>query len=401
MRILTVTNAYPPHYYGGYELTCADVMQRFAQAGHEVTVLTSTLRVPGVDSTGDDNVRRTLHAYWDWEKHRPAVPRSPWQRFRVEQANLRALDAALRESEPDVVSVWHHGGLSMGLLTVIEQRRLPMLLTVANDWLVAAPRLDGWSRMWLRWSGPLPTRVGDVPVRLPTLADARANFVSEFTKGRSNDGARWRFPDAPIFRPGVDLRDFPVVAAAPSRPWRWRVLYVGRIDPVKGLGTLLRAVAQLPQEATLEVIGGGHAGYRAELEALARELQIGDRLRFLTAPRAQLRAHYLDADVVVFPSEWDEPFGVVPLEAMACGTPVVATGTGGSGEFLTDGRNCLRYPAGDVDALAACVRRLAAEQSVRQELATGGLVTAAQLTTDAYAANLLELHEQVARDPRG
>src|SRR5947208_17035158 len=137
MRVLTITNAYPPHYYGGYELTCADVMRRFVAAGHDVTVLTSTLRVPGVADGVETGVHRTLHAYWDWGQQRPDVPRSPLHRHRVERPNLRALDDVLSAATPDVVSVWHHGGLSVGLLTVLEQRRLPVVLTVANDWLMA------------------------------------------------------------------------------------------------------------------------------------------------------------------------------------------------------------------------------------------------------------------------
>src|SRR5947209_5142627 len=185
MRVLTITNNYPPHYYGGYELTCADVMQRFRAAGHDVTVLTSTIRVPGVEDVVDDDVLRSLHVYWDWEQDRPEVPRSPLHRYRVERANLRVLDEVLRARAPDVVSVWHHGGLSLGLLTVLEQRRLPVVLTVANDWLIAAPALDGWSRMWLRWRGPKPGSVAGVPVRLPRLRAAEANFVSEFMKARS------------------------------------------------------------------------------------------------------------------------------------------------------------------------------------------------------------------------
>ena len=165
----------------------------------------------------------------------------------------------------------------------------------------------------------------------------------------------------------------------------------GRLDPRKGLETAVRALVHLPT-TTLELLPAADDPYRAELEKLAAELGVRDRLQFTLTTRDRLRRHYLDADVCVFPTEWDEPFGLVPLEAMACGTPVVATGRGGSGEFLLGDENCLRFPDGDPAALAAAVQRLAADPSLRERLVTGGLRTAAELTVDRYAESLEEWH---------
>src|SRR4051794_5985238 len=119
MRILTINNTYPPHFYGGYELTCRDVMERFRMAGHDVTVLTSDARVPGVVEPDRPDVLRTLAAQWDWNRRRDEMPRGWVAALRLEHHNLRALRRALRLSRADVVSVWHMGGLSLSLLTVL------------------------------------------------------------------------------------------------------------------------------------------------------------------------------------------------------------------------------------------------------------------------------------------
>lgn len=100
--------------------------------------------------------------------------------------------------------------------------------------------------------------------------------------------------------------------------------------------------------------------------------------------RAGLMEAYASADVVVFPVQWREPWGLVPLEAMARGRPVVATGRGGSGEYLVDGENCLLFDAEDPDALAAALMRLASDAGLRERLREAGLATAAQHTEPIF-----------------
>src|SRR5207248_776388 len=140
---------------------------------------------------------------------------------------------------------------------------------------------------------------------------------------------------------------FSVDGVRELRPWRWRLLYVGRFDRRKGVDTLLRAIPLLPAESKVMLYGRGSETDRARVENLARALGIEERVEIRASDRAELVAAYSGADVCIFPSEWEEPFGLVPLEAMACGTPVVATGTGGSGEFLSHGENSVLFRAGD------------------------------------------------------
>ena len=97
---------------------------------------------------------------------------------------------------------------------------------------------------------------------------------------------------------------------------------------------------------------------------------------------------YAAADVVVFPVRWAEPWGLVPLEAMAVGRPVVATCTGGSAEYLRDGENCLVVPAEDPDALARAVARLSSDAALRDRLRARGFETAARFTEASFHATL-------------
>ena len=116
-------------------------------------------------------------------------------------------------------------------------------------------------------------------------------------------------------------------------------------------------------------------------------------------PHDELQRLYARAAVVVCPSR-REGFGVACLEAMAHGRPVVATGRGGSGEYLRDGENALLFEAGDPDALAAAVDRLADDRDLRQRLLAGGLATAERHTETVFNETvLLELTAAASRVP--
>jgi glycosyltransferase involved in cell wall biosynthesis len=197
---------------------------------------------------------------------------------------------------------------------------------------------------------------------------------------------------------GLDRDDFPPLRNDEAAgPWRGRLLYVGRLDPRKGVETVLRALARLPAGYTLDIVGPGEASYRGELDQLVDSLGLGSRVRFADVPREAVRARYLAADAVVFPSEWQEPFGLIPLEAMACGRPVIATGTGGSGEYLVDGRNCLLFTAGDHESLSRAIERVSTDPEQRARLIAEGTLTADGFDTDRLADVLEDWHLAAAQ----
>jgi glycosyltransferase involved in cell wall biosynthesis len=225
--------------------------------------------------------------------------------------------------------------------------------------------------------------------------------VSDLTQRRSHELSRFTFGRETVVYSGIDRSVFaPEPAPSPSpRPWSWRLLFVGRWDPRKGAQTAIRALVHLP-EATLACYGRGPASERDTLAALAHALGVEDRVTIREVDRHDLPPVYAAADVFVFPSEWDEPFGLVPIEAMACGTPVVATARGGSAEFLEDGVTCVRFEEGDAADLARAVTKLHDDPSLRRTLVDNGYALAEQLDVDkladafeawhTYAANRFE-----------
>jgi D-inositol-3-phosphate glycosyltransferase len=187
------------------------------------------------------------------------------------------------------------------------------------------------------------------------------------------------------------------------------ILFVGRIEPLKGIDTLLRAIAliapEMPcwqDELSVIIIGGAPgAGVEqvnaelARLERLRAELGIEDLVTFLGAKdQDRLVYYYSAAEMVVMPSHY-ESFGMVALEAMACGTPVVASKVGGLAFNVQDGRTGFLVPDRDAGALAAKMRLLLKDRDLRQHLGTQAVRWAQRFGWPVVADEIVDLYEQV------
>jgi D-inositol-3-phosphate glycosyltransferase len=176
---------------------------------------------------------------------------------------------------------------------------------------------------------------------------------------------------------GVDTEMFQPMAPAVAKdllelPPEPMLLYVGRLQPIKGLETLLEAMKRLPEDARLLIVGGDQDepdnAHAERLRRCVAELGLTERVRFLGAqPQPRLRLFYAAADATVMPSYY-ESFGMVALEAMACGSPVVASRVGGLTTTVRDGVTGFLVPEGDAPALARRLGEVLGDAEVRERL---------------------------------
>jgi glycogen(starch) synthase len=388
VRVLTVGNFYPPHHFGGYEQVWGSAAEHLRAHGHDVRVLATTYRHPDTPDGDEPDVHRALRWYWrDRKFDVPGERIGLVERLRIERHNRAEIDRHLSEFRPDVVGFWSMGGMSHSLIETTRRRGIPIVAFVHDEWLDYARFTDQWMRLFYgprrRLAAVLVEAVTRLPTRVDYAAAGRYVFVSEFIR----DGAL-RLPHAPrdtaIAHSGIDPA---FVAPAVEREWRWRLLYVGRLDPKKGVHDAVAALARLPAQATLTIAGSWDPRDEGELAEFVRELGVDDRVTMLgQLSHEQLAALYREHDALLFPVRWEEPWGLVPLEAMASGCPVVATGRGGSAEYLEDGRNCLLAQVGHPESLAECVRRLADSPDLRARLRAGGADTAPRHTEHVFNA---------------
>ncbi|MGC5019601.1 glycosyltransferase [Micromonospora sp. DT47] len=202
---------------------------------------------------------------------------------------------------------------------------------------------------------------------------------------------------------GVNLTTFaPLGPAAEREPDRPRILTVGRLVERKGFQTVIRAMALVP-DAECVVVGGPPAGlletdpYARRLRALATTCGVADRVKLVGAvPREEMGRWYRSADLLVA-APWYEPFGLTPLEAMACGVPVVGTAVGGIKDTVVDGTTGDLVPARDPRALGAAIQRLLDDRIRRFGYATAALQRARnRYSWAATAERLAEVYDEVA-----
>jgi glycosyltransferase involved in cell wall biosynthesis len=365
MKILIVTNLYPPHHVGGYELGCRDVVEKLRARGHLIHVLTSTFRHDESESPlNEAEVERTLKPC--------AGPADPPHNKRAECAKL---SATIRRFAPAVVYFWNQGGLCHWLPLAARWHGKAAAYFLSDTNFVSW-RIGAWLLGPAQQHAFVRALFGKTfLVRgWPIMKNQTCHFASEFLRNvAEKNGIRSAEKNSAVAHWGIELAQF---SAANRERWPvHRLLYVGQMIPQKGVHTAIAAFALLAKEKgfedlTFTLAGGGmHPDYEKKLRELPAQLGVAGRVRFLgKVPRTDLPRVYAEHDVLIFPSEWDEPFAITPLEAMASGLAVVGTTTGGSGELFRNRETAMTFAAGDPDDCARAIRELCADRELFERI---------------------------------
>lgn len=384
MKILCISNLFPPHNIGGYEIICSDVMHGMIRRGHEVTVLCSDYQSPQAREGDSIKVIRKLRIH--------GMYGSPWlpmhRLFRLEKHNHEVLREAITTTRPDVIYIWNMGGISKSLLHDAEQSGIPCVYFVSDHWIARSLRADVWLQWW-NVSGSatrniLRTLLDMVGVRrmLKSIAPTEPwtqlrfptiYFCSHFMKQTTLDQG-WPVSHGLVFHNGVSSRDF---AIKQDYSGFKRLLWVGRISEDKDPYTAVRALRLAHDrgltDLTLDIYGGGTEADLARLTDLIHSLHLDHAVKRNSATPAEMRQLYSQYDALVFTSNWGEPFALTPLEASASGLPVISTLDGGQKEIVRDQINAIQVEAGNPESFAHGIELLAKQPELRVSIATEAL----------------------------
>lgn len=371
MRILHLTSWYSA--VGGQEAYLHALCQALARGGHANTVV--------YGQQGGAPFAATVASYCIPDVDRPPGPdlEDQWREL------LRLLVA----EKPDVVLA--HGGANWAILARLQQR-FP-LLPFVHTFTPVCPGLKFFRTTQSACSRPLgPGCLASAyvrqcasrhPQRLWT-AYRQTGHLLRFLRGARRVLLPSRYMHSVMRQNG--LRDhqlamigyFTPLLDEPTTPYPTDtrlILFAGRLTESKGLQVLLRALSLVKPPWRLLVAGTGP--YEAQARRLAARLDLQSTVSFRGwVSQAESVSLYREASVVVVPSLWPEPLGLVGLEAMACARPVVSFATGGIGEWLSDGETGFLVPPGDAGALAAAIDRLLAEPATAASMGQRGRETA-------------------------
>lgn len=374
MKILFLTDRYPPLYKGGYELRCRDVAERLADLGHDVFILTTTFGLKREKIEG--NVFRLL-GYCGWEminSHRNFLAAHVLRAF-LTRKNYWTTRGILKKTAPDIVYVSQLSNASVLPVLAVHKCGIPYVFDIEDYWLIECKDYyavkNNLFRRILRF---VLTGVW----HLDELNFANMCFISNHVK-QKYIVADFRDVNFRVINKGVDT-----VSPAESRPLdrglqSVRLLYAGRLSEEKGVHVVIEALRYLldklkGREITLDIIGSGEEAYSEKLKQRARAV-LGEGLVTFKGHYSQsdLFQCFKNYDMVLLPSLWEEPSGGIIVEAMAHGLPVIASRIGGIPEFIHDGVTGIFVAPGSAKEMAEAIEGLINKPSAYELMSANGM----------------------------
>ena len=380
MKLLVVTNLYPPQELGGYGRSIADFVWGLRERGHSIQVLSTDEPHLGASSSlgpSGEAVDRRLQLKGSYKGGvRPL--QDPQQRQAIDQANAALIRDWLTGKNWD--------GILLGNLDLLGPELLPALLE--------APCIVQHHVGFVH--APFPPSAWPQSDRYRLVAASGAVRSALVNSGLPTSTASVVYPGVRSELFGIEQVGMPIpLAPDGSRHRPLKVCFAGLLMGSKGAHTLIEALIQLQQQGlSVQASLAGdsfQSGYREQLEEWLKQHNLDGAVQFVgQLGRQALARFYALHHVGVFPSIHPEAFGIVAAEMMASGLVVVSSGVGGAGELIEDGRTGLLFNAGDSQDLARCLMRLISDSTLLMKLRQAGQMQARQQFSVMASAEALE-----------
>ena len=386
MKILVVSDLYPPYHVGGYEINCKDAVDMLISRGNEITVLTSSWGVRKKTTQG--NVHRVL----DFDRYVLEEHLSNTSYFTSRLMRLRRMSISQRNylitrkiisiTKPDIAFLWHMGHLTFGPAFAAQQAGLPLCYRIEDYSIARIKKLFDEKEPFFEklYHSLIFGKKYFNKLRFHNLL-----FISQYVKDYY---AKAGFPEGnwrvvPGGLPSLAINDpirrshYPFV----REDGIVRLVFGGRLEPEKGPDIAIKAIANIRSEGSLrnihlDIIGDGDPDFIKYLNQLTRSLEVEDRVSFLgklTQPEIINLFQFYDA--LLLPSRWQEPFGRIVIEAMAQGLPVIASRNGGVPEIINNHQNGMLVSPDDPQNITEALRKLIKDPNLATHISRNAYLT--------------------------
>jgi len=320
-------------------------------------------------------------------------------------ANVKELQRVITATKPDILYVWEITGIGLNsMLKALNAVNLPVVFHLGNYWLhyILSPQTEQ-TRLHTRWLKKM--LIGRVPSLTYTSLIAVSQAVKQEYAEAGCDAERIE-----VIYNGIDARflntphneDENSLDTSEPKAKDIQLIYVGRLCVEKGVMMILQALDILVKEQNkyhfhLNIFGDGDEVYIRELEAFLQQKRLVQCVTFHgKVPQDELIKHYDRSDIMLVPSIWKEPFGLVVAEAMARGLPIIASNLGGPAEIVTHDVDGLLIEPGNVQALIAAIFQLSADPAKCKQLGQAARSTVRERFMIEENAKRVEQHLQRA-----
>lgn len=377
LRILVVTNLFPPQEFGGYGRTIWEFCSELRKRGHTIQVLTSNVpdlsTPPAPDLEHFEHlVSRSLYPLGDWTVLPPRFNPNHQERIQLAATNHERVIQTVHRFKPDVCLTGNLDLIDFSWIESVLKMRIPCVYRLGN----AIPSFGK------TWTPHTP---------LFTIAPCSQWLLDHLeTTGYSSAMPHVLYPGAMVEH--YYLHHPPVYD-------KLRIVFASHISEVKGADVLVKALVLLHQNGI---------PFEADLAGHFSDKQLADNLRSAInsyGVQSKVRLHgYVDSDglkrlyakanTLVFPSSFDEPFGKTAVEGMAAGLLLVSSGTGGQPEIFEDGVSGLKFERMSHESLATVLASLPKDRERWKQIAQTGHERAFEFTTATSVDTLEHIFEE-------
>lgn len=343
MRILVISNFYPPHHQSGYEVGCREIVESLKARGHNIRVLTSTYGIG--ERRIEGHVYRWLRACL-----RETLA---WRSVVIKEViNQTAFKELCLDFQPEIVFIFNLSNISISLGTMAQEIGLPTCYYISDNWFITKEK-DHWYQIWSNGKSgcdvlPYFSRKFKLLTPSKHLNFKNLIFTNRNLKNISGQLSKLETYTA-IIPWGIDNDYFSYKESQGQKPNR--LLYVGKIKPNKNLDTAIKALGILKRDydcddMSLNLVGKkSSTDYVSYLRNLAEKYGVLEKIYFSDFnSRKNMKDLYQTHDIFIFTSVCEDSSSIAILEAMSCGLPVVSSAIESLSDVLKDEYDALVFP---------------------------------------------------------